>query len=205
MNNEILNQFKHACDIFADVMANDTEYSDAVRNHETVKENLKPLLEPNEEFRYIAGFPNYVITSLGRVINIKTLKVLKQRKIDSSGAKRNSYNYYRYAVYLSNQGKAKQYYVHQLVANAFLNKPTGDDLVVNHKNHDTANNRVENLEWLSRSANAGDQITNRWTSYSIDELIELRKKCICKSKEYEQLNSTIQKRRKKLNHGTQNN
>lgn len=205
MNNEILNQFKHACDIFADAIANNAEYSEAVRNHLTVKENLKPLLEAGEEFRYIAGFPNYVITNFGKVINIKTLRVLKQKKLDATGAKRKSCNYYRYKVTLCNNSTTKDCYIHVLVATAFLDKPTGDDLVVNHKDHDTSNNRVENLEWITRSENSKDQLTNRWTKYSLDELIEMRKKCSYGTKEYYALNTTIQKRRKKLKNGTQSN
>lgn len=204
MTNEILNQFKHSCDIFADVIANDAEYSDAVRNHAIVKENLKPLLEANEEFRYIAGFPNYVVTSFGKIINIKTLKVLKPRKLDAKGIKRNKGNYCRYHVSLCNNGTTRDCYIHVLVAEAFLDKPAGDDLVVNHKDHNTANNRVENLEWITRSENASDQITNRWTTYTLDELIALRKKYNYRTKEYAQVNGTIQNR-KKLNHGTQSN
>lgn len=205
MTNEILNQFKHACDIFEDVMANDAEYSDAVRNHPTVKENLKPLLEPGEEFRYIVGFPNYVVTSFGKVINIKTLKILKPRKLSAKGTKRNKGNYYRYNIVLCNSGKIKYYYIHALVAEAFLDKPAGDDLVVNHKNHDTSDNRVENLEWVTRSENASDQITNRWTKYSIDELIELRSHYKRGEGLYWSINTTLVNRRKKLKDGTQSN
>lgn len=199
----ILNSFKHTCDIFADVMVNNTEYPEAVRNHSIVKENLKTLLEADEEFRYIAGYPNYVVTSLGRVINITTLKVLKPGETYVSGRKQCKYR--TYFINLCKDGKAKKFYIHQLVANAFLDKPAGEDLVVNHIDHDTSNNRVTNLEWISRSANAGDKIDNRWTKYSIDELIALRKKCKYKSKEYCTLNSTIRYRRKKLTNGTQSN
>ena len=203
MNNEILNQFKHSCDIFADVIANDAEYDDAVRNHSIVKENLKPLLEPNEEFRYIVGFPNYVITSFGKVINIKTLRVLKPGKTYSSINKQG--NYRTYYVTLSNNKITKNFYVHQLVATAFLNKPAGYDLVVNHIDHDTSNNRVGNLEWITRSENSKDCITNRWTKYSLEELIELRSKEPYASKEYWQLNGIISYRRKKLKDGTESN
>lgn len=204
MNNEILNQFKHSCDIFADVIANDAEYSDAVRNHETVKENLKPLLEAGEEFRYIAGYPNYVVTNFGKVINIETLKILKPIKLDSSGTRVKNSNYYRYLVGLSTHKIFKMIYIHKLVAEAFLDKPAGDDLVINHKNHDTADNRVENLEWITRSDNSKDKITNRWTEYTLDELLALRKKCKYRSKEYYQINSIISYR-KKNSDGTQSN
>lgn len=44
-------------------------------------------------------------------------------------------------------------YVHYLVANAFIVKPEGEDLVINHKDEDKTNNNVENLEWVSRMYN----------------------------------------------------
>lgn len=201
----ILNSFKHACDIFADAIKNNTEYPEAVRDHLIVKENLKPLLEPDEEFRYIAGFPNYVVTSLGKVININTLKVLKPIKNDQTGTRVKNSNYYRYLIGLSNHGIIKMTYVHKLVAEAFLDKPAGDDLVVNHKNHDTSDNRVENLEWISRSENSKDQLTNRWANYSLEELLAVRKDCKYGSKEYWQVHSVITRRRKKLKDGTQGN
>lgn len=203
MTNEILNQFKHSCDIFADVIANDAEYSEAVRNHPTVVENLKPLLEAGEEFRYIIGYPNYVVTSFGKVINIKTLRVLKPN--ENYGAKHKQCNYRTYFVRLSRNGMNKKFYIHQLVANAFLTKPAVDNLVVNHINHNTLDNRVTNLEWITRSENSQDRITNRWTEYNIDELINMRENYSCRSDEYNTLSTTICYRRKKLKNGTQSN
>ena len=167
---------------------------------EVVEKYARILMLPlsdGEDWRVIKDYPNYIVTSLGRVFNTKTGKQLKPLKSDTSGAKRNSYNYYRYWVRLCNQGKFKNFYVHTLVANAFLDKPDGIDLVVNHKNHDTSDNRVENLEWTTRTANSSDQLRNRWTSYSLYELIELRKKTVVHSKEYHQLNNIIAYRRKR--------
>lgn len=201
MTTEILNRFKHASDIFADVITNDAEYSEAVRNHSIVKENLKPLLNPNEEFRYIAGYPNYVVTSLGRVINIKTLKVLKYNENWCPKCKG---NYRSYFVRLCRNGVLKKFYVHQLVAEAFIDKPDKKDLVVNHKNHITSDNRVDNLEWVTRSENASDRICNRWTEYSLDELIEMRSKYKSNSSEYHSLNSVIYYRRKNDIYGKNN-
>lgn len=45
-------------------------------------------------------------------------------------------------------------YVHQLVATAYIPKPNSEKtLVVNHKDENPSNNRLENLEWLTIGEN----------------------------------------------------
>lgn len=56
------------------------------------------------------------------------------------------------AVCLSNGGISKSYSVHRLVAEAFI--PNPDNLPeINHKDENTKNNCVENLEWCTRQYN----------------------------------------------------
>lgn len=55
-------------------------------------------------------------------------------------------------VYLMKDGKRKKYYVHRLVAEHFLNKKEGAN-VVNHKDYNPNNNEVTNLEWCTQSEN----------------------------------------------------
>lgn len=50
-------------------------------------------------------------------------------------------------------GKQKHFYVHRLVATAFIPNPKNLP-EINHIDGNPANNRVENLEWCSRSYNA---------------------------------------------------
>lgn len=50
------------------------------------------------------------------------------------------------------QYKRKTFYVHRLVANAFIPNPNGYT-DVNHINEDKTDNRVENLQWVSHKQN----------------------------------------------------
>lgn len=55
-------------------------------------------------------------------------------------------------VSLRKGGKRKNFYIHRLVAKAFLYQQEGKD-VVNHKDHNTYNNCFENLEWCTQKEN----------------------------------------------------
>lgn len=55
-------------------------------------------------------------------------------------------------VYLRQNGKNLRRYVHRLVATEFIDNPEGKP-EVNHKDGDKTNNRVCNLEWVTREEN----------------------------------------------------
>jgi hypothetical protein len=83
----------------------------------------------------------YSVSSYGRVRNDSTGKILKS-KID---------NEYLRAELWKN-GKNKFYYVHRLVAMAFIPNPKNlSD--VNHIDENKTNNKISNLEWMSHLDN----------------------------------------------------
>jgi hypothetical protein len=56
-------------------------------------------------------------------------------------------------VRLWKRNKVKVFFVHRLVAAAFLDKPPEECTEINHKDNNRENNRVENLEWVTRKQN----------------------------------------------------
>ena len=91
-----------------------------------------------EDFKLIKDSP-YKIFKDGTVINNKTSKIVKHRK---------SWDYLY--VGLSIKGKPKSIYLHKLLATYFI-KNISDKSVVNHINGDKLDNRLSNLEWVTRS------------------------------------------------------
>ncbi|AIW03217.1 HNH homing endonuclease [Bacillus phage Mater] len=85
----------------------------------------------------------YEVSNLGRVRNINTNAIL-------SGAK-NHKGYLR--VCLTLDGAKKQYFIHKLVALAFIPNPENKPQVNHIKGLEKDNNRVDNLEWATRSEN----------------------------------------------------
>lgn len=70
------------------------------------------------------------------------------------------------AVQLSDKNHTKKrFYVHRLVAIAFLGAPPSEEYVVNHKNFNKKDNRVENLEWTTNEGNMHHAYINGKTDF----------------------------------------
>lgn len=102
-----------------------------------------------EEFKDVVGYEgHYQISNLGAV---KSLKRNSEKLISPSIDK--TKGYYRVCLYKNN--KRKSFYIHQLVAIAFLgHKPNGNKLVVDHIDNNKTNNKVENLQVISSRENS---------------------------------------------------
>lgn len=94
-----------------------------------------------EEWKNIADFPNYQVSSFGNVKNVKTCKLMRLNT-------RCGY----LKVSLVSKNSKKDHLVHRLVALEFLDNPE-NKTDVNHKDKNGLNNNLSNLEWMTRQEN----------------------------------------------------
>lgn len=98
----------------------------------------------NEIWEIIKDFPNYSVSTLGRVKNNINGKLLSLAT--SQGG------YYFVALYRNNGGDKKYLRVNRLVAMTFIPNPHNKSQV-NHIDENKKNNRRDNLEWATPTEN----------------------------------------------------
>lgn len=110
-----------------------------------------------EIWKPVVGFEGYYeVSSLGRVRSVERLLVDKIGRryvwpsvvLSPSKAVRTGHLW----LYLSKNNRRERFFVHRLVAMAFI--PNTDNLpFINHKDENSQNNRVDNLEWCTNKYN----------------------------------------------------
>ena len=116
-------------------------------------------MEEEEIWKDVVGFEDYfMISSLGNLFSKRTSKLLK-KNIHPHG-------YYTIATRIGGRfGQCFCFKLHRLVAEAFLDAPEDylvdesektfyKKVIVNHKDGNKLNNKVENLEWCSHKENS---------------------------------------------------
>lgn len=110
-----------------------------------------------EVWKPITDYPNYQVSSYGRIKNIKTNKILKPIESKEFN-KQGELQYIRYRVSLFNDNGKKPFTIARLVAQEFIPNPNNFE-TVDHIDFDTSNNNVTNLRWMTSEDNsAGHRI-----------------------------------------------
>lgn len=98
-----------------------------------------------ETWKDISGYNGeYQVSNLGRV------RSFKKNGIKIKIPQDNMIGYLKVALWKNNRRRC--YYIHVLVAKAFVDNPEGKP-EVDHKDRDRQNNRWDNLQWLTRTEN----------------------------------------------------
>lgn len=104
------------------------------------------------------GAGHYSVFEDGRVWSDKGFRFMKIQKQQKKNGK-----FYLY-VKLCKDGRVKKHYVHRLVAEAFIPNPESKP-TVNHKDGNSENNEVGNLEWSTMQ----EQVDHAWATKLTDQ------------------------------------
>lgn len=119
-----------------------------------------------KELRYISK--NYEISNLGRLRNIETDKYLKFSTRCGHGKS----PYLVISLKCQKIGKRKKLSIHRLVAMAFIPIENPNKMTVNHKDFNTLNNDLSNLEWMTIGDNIRYSQKNKtYVTDDVDSLI----------------------------------
>lgn len=89
----------------------------------------------------LANHQQYEVSSTGQIKNTITKNILTQRKMHDG--------YRSIKLGCTETLQQKNYLIHRIVAITYIPNPDNKKRV-NHKNHDKADNRIENLEWFTQ-------------------------------------------------------
>lgn len=126
-----------------------------------------PSLEslPNEEWKTITDYPNYMISNFGRVKKNAYVHYHKDGRVFhyKSIIKKQTVSYGYMEIRLFNENKlghveGRLERTHRLIANAFIPNPENKPFI-DHINTIRHDNRIENLRWCTSSENSNNPIT----------------------------------------------
>ena len=119
---------------------------------------------PDEEWMAIRDYPNYVISSCGRVMNIHSQRLLKAYQDNCGG-------YLCVNLWKNNKGKTLR--IHTLVYSNFYDDFALDGYVINHIDGNKQNNNKANLEKITYQENNLHAVYTIKTNNSAKQVVQL--------------------------------
>ena len=105
-----------------------------------------------EKYATIDDFPDYLVTSHGRVLSLKHDDIRELKPVNDKDG--------YYYVNLYKNGKMISKSIHRLVAQAFILNSEKNKNEVNHIDEDKSNNHASNLEWMTHKENSNYRTRN---------------------------------------------
>lgn len=141
-------------------------------------------IDDGEEWRPISGYEGeYDVSNYGRVRSrgfiqeaVNGRRILMKPRLLTQQKTKDGYM----RIEISKQGRQKKFAVHRLVANAFIPNPENKPQV-NHIDSDRANNKAENLEWVTASENSIHGYKYGFFNPDPTKMINARKKPVIRS------------------------
>ena len=127
-----------------------------------------------ETFKNLVDFPNYEISNLGNIRNVKTKRILKQSFDKSTG-------YYIISLYVGRVKFTKK--VHRLVALNHINNPYNFE-AVDHIDRDRTNNHASNLRWVTNDENLLNRLYDKTLIYYCNLLCKFVVQSVNEYKDY---------------------
>ena len=121
----------------------------------------------NEIFAVIDGFSLYMASNYGEIYDTRNNKLCSKAYHSTKGR---SKKYFRVNI-LDDNGRRRNIGVNRLVLMAFDPRDCYDELEANHKNLDTLNDCLYNLEWLTHIENVHDYYKKINANFIYDDTI----------------------------------
>jgi hypothetical protein len=127
----------------------------------------------------IKGLENYFVTKDGRVFNTTdTRQNILDNPVEIKTHRNKATGYIQTTLQNKAAGlKPKTLYVHRLVAETYLEKPSNKHTQVNHKNFNKGDNRIDNLEWVTREQNQ-NHLTRLISNVSLQNHLKVNDKLL---------------------------
>ena len=134
-----------------------------------------------EIWKPVPGYEGfYEVSSLGRIRGVDRVIIRKDGKKYTvketilSPSKRGYDGYFD--VSLRREGQQKTHKIHRLVMLAFVGEPPEGKYEVDHKDGDPENNRLSNLEYVSKKENYMRMAANQGRGALVERLEQLEKR-----------------------------
>jgi hypothetical protein len=105
----------------------------------------------DEEIWKPIGIEKYMISNWGNVKGIKGERPMKPQVVGDG----------HFQVKLLKNGEYKYFYVHRLVGEHFLEKPSAEKCLIDHIDRNKTNNHFSNLRWVTHQENGNNRYDSR--------------------------------------------